>query len=688
MLNALHRHGLSLRQRTFVSFVVVLIPSVILAVASISGMRAIDRSVRHSRDAAITAIVATEFATRVAELDAGVGRFALTGTALDERDARNRLISAEAAFDAAIEQHGVSLGEARRFRDAFQRYEIAVKMIVDAVHQRFIAADIVKRTSTELANATSAVITRLLRDNRGGGLAGGVRLDEAMQASLVAATRYFASQNPADADGAKSYLQNLRDEMSGVASVAAEVPRLQRIADALPALAKNYEAGIDQQIGATDLYKQATRDHLEAVAELDAIADRLKVDNAAARDQAVANVDSVRHAVTLIDIITALVVLAAGIAIAGFASRSIAVAHEQAERLLSSLATMTQRLQSCRNDSEIADVVSRFAPQIWRRVPGALYVLSASENVMRAAASWNSPAGLKDSFAPIECWALRRGRSHTVRDVGHEVVCPHVDQHNVNRYSCLPLAAQGETLGMLYFETPMLSVEADGSNVSSNINIFAENIALALGNQRLREKLRDQSVHDPLTGLFNRRFLEEALELNIARAVRGGSSLSVIMGDIDLFKNFNDGFGHDAGDFVLKRIAELMQAAIRTGDIACRYGGEEFLLLLPGAELRDARERAEKVRKAIKSTEMIFRGQSLGAVTLSFGVAAFPVHAADGKSLITAADAAMYAAKNAGRDRVETASRSSGAEAPKPLPQSEDPSNAMAAVLPPSTISA
>src|SRR5579864_2702144 len=217
MLKTLIRNEHSLRRRTFVGFIVVLIPAAILAVGSICGDLVAEQSIRQSRETSAAAIQTTEFATRVAELDADVSRFTLTGTAIDARNVRTQLVLAEAAFEEAVAKHGVALGDARSFRTAFQHYEIAVKMIFDAVHERFIAADTVKRTSTELANATSAVITHLLRADRGGALAGGVRLDEAMQASLVAASRYFASQNPADADSAKTYLQNLRDEMSGVA---------------------------------------------------------------------------------------------------------------------------------------------------------------------------------------------------------------------------------------------------------------------------------------------------------------------------------------------------------------------------------------------------------------------------------------------------------------------------------------
>jgi diguanylate cyclase (GGDEF)-like protein len=319
------------------------------------------------------------------------------------------------------------------------------------------------------------------------------------------------------------------------------------------------------------------------------------------------------------------------------------------------LATMGQRLQSCTTDEELADAISRFAPQILPGVPGALCVLSNSRNLVRVVATWNAPAGIEADFAPLDCWALRRGQTHIVKEVAHEVVCAHVNPAQIAGYSCRPLVAQGEPIGLLYLETALSAAEA-GKIVEVNQNdfdVFAESVSLAIGNQKLREKLRNQSIRDPLTGLFNRRYLQEALELDLARAARNGLPLSLIMGDVDHFKQFNDRFGHDAGDLVLKRTAEVMRAGIRKGDVACRYGGEEFLLLLHSAGLAEARERAETLREAIKTMELSFRGQTLGPVTISLGVATYPEHATDGEALITAADAAMYVAKRSGRDRVE-----------------------------------
>ena len=162
------------------------------------------------------------------------------------------------------------------------------------------------------------------------------------------------------------------------------------------------------------------------------------------------------------------------------------------------------------------------------------------------------------------------------------------------------MLAQGETLGLLYVEEPPANdperLAAARAAIADHwrIEIMVENIALALGNHRLREALRIQSIRDPLTGLFNRRYLEETLEIEFARASRAKTALSIMMIDVDHFKRFNDNFGHDAGDVVLKTVAQALNSGMRRGDITCRYGGEEFTIFAPGAALEDGERRARR----------------------------------------------------------------------------------------------
>jgi diguanylate cyclase (GGDEF)-like protein len=180
----------------------------------------------------------------------------------------------------------------------------------------------------------------------------------------------------------------------------------------------------------------------------------------------------------------------------------------------------------------------------------------------------------------------------------------------------------------------------------------ADKLGLSLANLALRERLRTQSVRDHLTSLFNRRYMEETLERELRRAQRGSVPLSVIMVDVDHFKRFNDDHGHDAGDALLAELGRLLRGHVRVEDVPCRVGGEEFAIVMPGAAAKDALRRAEELREAAHRLRIVHRGVSLGALSISLGVAAFPEHAAATDALLRAADSALYRAKREGRDRV------------------------------------
>jgi diguanylate cyclase (GGDEF)-like protein len=218
------------------------------------------------------------------------------------------------------------------------------------------------------------------------------------------------------------------------------------------------------------------------------------------------------------------------------------------------------------------------------------------------------------------------------------------------------MLAQGQALGILHF----CRVERDDATMAEPsfltlVETVANSIGLAIANLRLRETLRQQSIRDPLTGLFNRRYLDETLRREILRATRAGSTLGVIMLDIDYFKRFNDTYGHDAGDTVLATLGKFLQNQVRGDDIACRYGGEEFTLILPGASLEIVRERAERLRIGAQSLTMRVNGTQVETITLSLGVAAAPQHGDTADAVLQAADAALYRAKQRGRNCVQVA---------------------------------
>ncbi len=339
------------------------------------------------------------------------------------------------------------------------------------------------------------------------------------------------------------------------------------------------------------------------------------------------------------------------------------------------LGKMAHRLQSCLTADEFGQVIQRFVPQVLGGRPGGLYMLSNSRDAIRQMATWGDPVGLSSTFHLRDCWALRRGQAHIVADAVHEVPCSHVDDACVSAYRCLPLVAHGDVVGLFYIEDGRKGREAVASQFDYQIDdmfidTVVENVALALANFRLRETLREQSIRDRLTGLLNRRYLDEALELEFARTERSDKPMSVVMLDLDHFKRFNDTFGHDGGDAVLREFAQVLTSCVRKGDIACRYGGEEFCLLLPGAAGEMARERAEQIRIAVSNLKLMHLGRPLGPVTVSIGVAAFPEHAHTAIDLIQAADHALYRAKTGGRDRVEMALTASDlTRAADPIPE-------------------
>ncbi len=326
---------------------------------------------------------------------------------------------------------------------------------------------------------------------------------------------------------------------------------------------------------------------------------------------------------------------------------------EQRTREMTLLSEMGDLLRACLTTEEAYTVIVRFAQQIFPVEVGSLYVISSSRNVVEAVAVWGNASRAEHMFSPEECWGLRRGRVHWVQDTRVGLLCKHLRHPPPEGYLCVPMMAQSEALGVLHLSQP---TAGRLSEAKQRLAIaMAEHIAMALSNLRLHETLRSQSIRDPLTGLFNRRFMEESLELELRRAVRNSRPLGVIMVDLDRFKNFNDQFGHDAGDTLLRQLGNLLQSNIRAEDIACRYGGEEFTLILPEGNAEITEQRAHALRDAVQKLEVQHRGQPLGRLTASLGVAVFPDHARTAEALLQAADAALYLSKDAGGDTVTIA---------------------------------
>ncbi|MCU6216369.1 diguanylate cyclase [Enterobacter bugandensis] len=311
------------------------------------------------------------------------------------------------------------------------------------------------------------------------------------------------------------------------------------------------------------------------------------------------------------------------------------------------LARMTQRLQGCENFDDVINVAELFAPNIAPGIAGRLYVFDRDPWQMRCVAHWLSPADDEATFHPDACWAVRRGQSHPPVNGEPDVACYHLPASQAESALCVPLIAQGEAIGLLSFQ----NITPENAPARAYLELMAEALGLALANQRLRDALLEKALFDPLTGLRNRHHLEDTLHTQMTQAMRNGEPLSCMMIDIDHFKSINDRFGHEAGDQVIKNVATIVQRAAHDGGLAFRYGGEEFLVLLPGAGEAEAHACAQKIYNGVHALSLRYGLTEIGPVDVSIGIASYPEHA-QSDNLLRAADVALYRAKELGRSRI------------------------------------
>jgi diguanylate cyclase (GGDEF)-like protein/PAS domain S-box-containing protein len=326
---------------------------------------------------------------------------------------------------------------------------------------------------------------------------------------------------------------------------------------------------------------------------------------------------------------------------------------EQRTREMTLLSEMGDMLRACLTTEEAYSVIVRVAQQIFPVQVGALYVISPARNLVEAVAVWGDASRIERVFSPDECWALRRGRVHWVEDSSVGLLCKHLHKPLPEGYLCVPMMAQSQALGILLLTQPP---NARLTEAKQRLALaMAEHIAMALSNLKLNETLRSQSIRDPLTSLFNRRFLEESLELELRRAARNRRPLGMIMLEIDDFQALSRSGGEEAEKAVLVEIGNLLQTIIRKEDIACRFGTEKFAIILPQGSLEVTAQRASSLREMVKGLEIRHRGRPIGHVTCSAGIACFPDQGRTVEALIRAADASLQRAKSDGGDRVVTA---------------------------------
>jgi diguanylate cyclase (GGDEF)-like protein/PAS domain S-box-containing protein len=332
---------------------------------------------------------------------------------------------------------------------------------------------------------------------------------------------------------------------------------------------------------------------------------------------------------------------------------------EQRSREATLIKQMSTLLQTCATTEEACLIVRDFAGRLFPNDSGALCLLNPSVTLMDAVATWGQAPLREPVFAPEGCWALRTGQIHVSGPDGLTLHCSHVATPIVGSYVCVPMSAQSEALGLFHVRG-----NTEEAGLPENVCIraqqnrqrlavdFAADIALASANLRLRETLRTQSIRDPLTGLFNRRYMTESLDREVKSAERSKRPLGIIMLDLDEFKPFNDAHGHEAGDTLLRTFARFIQKHTRGADVACRYGGDEFMILLVDADLENTRRRADALREEFRKIVVRYMNRKLEAVSFSIGVAACPEHGATSEDLLAAADEALYDAKAKGRNRV------------------------------------
>ena len=333
------------------------------------------------------------------------------------------------------------------------------------------------------------------------------------------------------------------------------------------------------------------------------------------------------------------------------------------------LAEMGEMLQASSTPADAYAVTARFAQTLIPASSGALFVHSSSRDNLEVVLRWGEPHPNEPDFlAADECWGLRTGRVHSVEDPRTGLLCRHLPAPPPAYYLCAPIIAHGETLGLLHLricrdhQASSNAALPESMELTWPIKTMAERLALALADMKLREALRAQSICDPLTGWYNRRYMQETLERDIRRASRTKRPLSLLMLDIDNFKEFNDSFGHQAGDVALQNLCQVVKALIRSEDVACRYGGDEFVLILPDSSPELAAQRAEEMRIAARNAEMQYQGHLLKPITLSFGIATYPADARTSHELLRAADTVLFRAKREGRDRVRTHGKASEAK--------------------------
>lgn len=320
---------------------------------------------------------------------------------------------------------------------------------------------------------------------------------------------------------------------------------------------------------------------------------------------------------------------------------------EAKKRELIYLSDMADMLYSCESEDEVYKVVALTCSKLFPNMSGCIFIIANSKNYVEMKSLWGGERSSKKIFLQSECWALRRGKSNLLSPLNSGLMCSHLIQPVSGAHLCIPLFGQGELVGVLH----IYCLEEISPEDQQTAEIIARTLGIALNNLSIKQRLIHDNLRDGMTQLFNQNYTENIMEQRLAEADRSGEPLGVIFLDIDNFKSYNSRYGHLTANIVLQELAKLLLKSIRPFDIACRWGGEEFVIVMPSVTLETLRKRAEKLRLDIEQMQLKDGGQILENITASFGIAVSEPGITV-KDFLNQANQAMLEAKRIGKNRV------------------------------------
>ncbi|MHC0063379.1 diguanylate cyclase [Nostoc sp. UIC 10890] len=320
---------------------------------------------------------------------------------------------------------------------------------------------------------------------------------------------------------------------------------------------------------------------------------------------------------------------------------------EAKKRELIYLSDMADMLYSCESEDEVYQVVALTCSKLFPNMSGSIYIIANSKNYVQMNSFWGGERSSKEIFSLSDCWALRRGKFNLLSPRNSGLICSHLIQPVSGTHLCVPLFAQGEVVGILHIDA-LEEISPEDQQITE---IIARTLGIALNNLSIKQRLTHDSLRDGMTQLFNQSYMQSITEQRLAEAERSGQPLSIIFLDIDNFKSYNSRYGHVTANIVLQGLAKLLLKSIRSFDIPCRWGGEEFVIVMPNMTLETLRKRVEQLRLDIEQMQLKDGDQILQSITASFGIAVSEPGITV-KDLLNRANQAMLEAKRTGKNRV------------------------------------